>query len=57
MNDLTGKRIVITGAARGIGAALAAEVRSRGATVITTDVAEGADVGCDVSQCFRNDGS
>ena len=49
MNGLTGKRIVVTGAARGIGAALAAELRTRGATAITADVAAGADMTCDVS--------
>lgn len=49
MNGLEGQRIVVTGAARGIGAALAAELRSRGATAITVDVAVGADVTCDVS--------
>ncbi|MGH9192797.1 MAG: SDR family NAD(P)-dependent oxidoreductase [Acidimicrobiales bacterium] len=49
MSGLTGKRIVVTGAARGIGAALAAELRSRGATAITADMAAGVDVTCDVS--------
>jgi 3-oxoacyl-[acyl-carrier protein] reductase len=49
VSELTGKRIVVTGAARGIGAALAAELRSRGATAITADVAAGVDVTCDVS--------
>ena len=49
MNGLTGKRIVVTGAARGIGAALAAELHARGATAITADIAVGADVTCDVS--------
>jgi 3-oxoacyl-[acyl-carrier protein] reductase len=49
MNGVTGKRIVVTGAARGIGAALAAELRARGATAVTADVAAGADVTCDVS--------
>ena len=49
MNGLTGKRIVVTGAARGIGAALAAELRARGAAAITADVAAGADMTCDVS--------
>jgi 3-oxoacyl-[acyl-carrier protein] reductase len=49
VNGLTGKRIVVTGAARGIGAALATELRSRGATAITADVAVGTDVICDVS--------
>ena len=48
---LAGKRIVVTGAGRGIGAALAAELRDRGATAITTDLtaAAGVDVTCDVS--------
>jgi 3-oxoacyl-[acyl-carrier protein] reductase len=49
MNGLEGKRVVVTGGARGIGAALAAELRARGATAITADVAAGADVRCDVS--------
>jgi 3-oxoacyl-[acyl-carrier protein] reductase len=49
VNGLTGKRIVVTGAARGIGAALAAELRARGATAVTADIAAGADVRCDVS--------
>ena len=49
MSGVTGKRIVVTGAARGIGAALAAELRSRGATVITADMMVGADLTCAVS--------
>jgi 3-oxoacyl-[acyl-carrier protein] reductase len=49
VSELGGKRIVVTGAARGIGAALAAELGERGATVITADLADGADVRCDVS--------
>jgi NAD(P)-dependent dehydrogenase (short-subunit alcohol dehydrogenase family) len=49
VSDIAGKRIVVTGAARGIGAALATELRSRGATAITVDVASGADLTCDVS--------
>jgi NAD(P)-dependent dehydrogenase (short-subunit alcohol dehydrogenase family) len=49
VNGLTGKRIVVTGAARGIGAALAAELRARGAEPITVDVTDGADMACDVS--------
>ncbi len=45
-----GKRIVVTGAARGIGAGLSALLRDRGATVITADVnPDGVDVACDVS--------
>jgi NAD(P)-dependent dehydrogenase (short-subunit alcohol dehydrogenase family) len=46
---VAGKRIVITGGARGIGAELAAELRSRAAVVVTADVSPGADVVCDVS--------
>ena len=42
------KRIVITGGGRGIGAALAGELRTRGADVITADIQPGADVKCDV---------
>ena len=49
MTGVRGKRVVVTGAARGIGAALAAELRSRGAVAITVDAAEGADAVCDVS--------
>jgi NAD(P)-dependent dehydrogenase (short-subunit alcohol dehydrogenase family) len=45
-----GKRIVVTGAGRGIGAGLTALLRSRGATVITADLnPEGVDVACDIS--------
>ncbi len=46
---VAGKRIVVTGGARGIGAELAAELRSRGADVVTADISDGADVRCDVS--------
>jgi NAD(P)-dependent dehydrogenase (short-subunit alcohol dehydrogenase family) len=46
---VAGKRIVVTGGARGIGAGLAAELRSRGADVVTADIIDGADVHCDVS--------
>lgn len=47
--NLANKRIVVTGGGRGIGAALAAELRARGADVITADVQPGADMTCDVS--------
>ena len=44
------KRIVVTGAARGIGAGLAAVLRGRGADVVTCDLtADGVDHVCDVS--------
>jgi 3-oxoacyl-[acyl-carrier protein] reductase len=49
VSGLGGRRIVVTGGARGIGAALAAELRARGATAITVDVTAGADATCDVS--------
>jgi NAD(P)-dependent dehydrogenase (short-subunit alcohol dehydrogenase family) len=44
-----GKRIVVTGGARGIGARLVAELRERGAEAISADVLPGADLMCDVS--------
>jgi NAD(P)-dependent dehydrogenase (short-subunit alcohol dehydrogenase family) len=45
---LEGKRVVITGAARGIGAAMADRFRREGAIVLTSDL-RGADVDCDVA--------
>jgi NAD(P)-dependent dehydrogenase (short-subunit alcohol dehydrogenase family) len=53
--SLIGKRIVVTGAARGIGAEAAAEFRARGADVVTLDVADGADLRCDVSDAAQVD--
>jgi NAD(P)-dependent dehydrogenase (short-subunit alcohol dehydrogenase family) len=53
--SVQGKRIVVTGAAQGIGAEAAAELRSRGAEVITLDVADGADFVCDVTDAERVD--
>jgi NAD(P)-dependent dehydrogenase (short-subunit alcohol dehydrogenase family) len=49
VTQLAGKRIVVTGAARGIGALLAAELVERGATVIGADISDACDVQCDVS--------
>ncbi len=53
---VSGKRIVVTGAGRGIGAGLTALLRSRGATVVTADVnPDGVDVACDVSDAAQVD--
>jgi 3-oxoacyl-[acyl-carrier protein] reductase len=49
-DGIQGLRIVVTGAARGIGQALAADLRARGAEVVTLDLnPEGVDHECDVS--------
>lgn len=53
--SLDGKRIVVTGGARGIGAEAAAEMRARGATVVTLDLNEGADLRCDVADAAQVD--
>jgi NAD(P)-dependent dehydrogenase (short-subunit alcohol dehydrogenase family) len=53
--SVQGKRIVVTGAAQGIGAEAAAELGSRGAEVITLDVADGADLVCDIADAERVD--
>jgi NAD(P)-dependent dehydrogenase (short-subunit alcohol dehydrogenase family) len=47
--SVTGKRIVVTGGARGIGARLVGELRERGAKVTSTDILPGCDIVCDVS--------
>lgn len=52
---LDGKRIVVTGAAQGIGAEAAAELRARGADVVTLDIESGADYACDISDAERVD--
>jgi 3-oxoacyl-[acyl-carrier protein] reductase len=44
-----GKRVVVTGGARGIGARLVGELRERGAEVTSTDILPGCDIVCDVS--------
>jgi NAD(P)-dependent dehydrogenase (short-subunit alcohol dehydrogenase family) len=52
---VAGKHIVVTGAGRGIGAELAAELRTRGAKVVAVDIAPGADEQCDVSDADQVD--
>jgi NAD(P)-dependent dehydrogenase (short-subunit alcohol dehydrogenase family) len=47
--SVNGKRVVVTGGARGIGARLVGELRERGAEVTSTDILPGCDVVCDVS--------
>ena len=47
--SVKGKRIVVTGGARGIGARLVGELRERGAEVVSTDILPGCDILCDVS--------
>jgi NAD(P)-dependent dehydrogenase (short-subunit alcohol dehydrogenase family) len=51
---VSGKRVVVTGAGRGIGAELSAELRSRGAEVVGVDLAGGDEV-CDVSDAGQVD--
>jgi len=53
--QLKGKRIVVTGAARGIGELAAATFRERGATVATLDLAGDVDHRCDVSDLEQVD--
>jgi NAD(P)-dependent dehydrogenase (short-subunit alcohol dehydrogenase family) len=47
--SVKGKRIVVTGGARGIGARLVGELRERGAEVTSTDILPGCDIVSDVS--------
>jgi len=48
--SMKGLRIVVTGAARGIGQALAADLEARGASVVTLDLnPKGVDHECDIS--------
>ena len=48
--SMKGLRIVVTGAARGIGQALAADLEARGASVVTLDLnPNGVDHECDIS--------
>jgi NAD(P)-dependent dehydrogenase (short-subunit alcohol dehydrogenase family) len=49
MNDTAARRVLVTGAASGLGAALTEAFRARGDEVLATDVAEGADLRLDVT--------
>ena len=51
--QLQGKRIVVTGAGRGIGELAADTFRERGAEVVTLDLAGDVDHHCDVSDADR----
>jgi NAD(P)-dependent dehydrogenase (short-subunit alcohol dehydrogenase family) len=53
--QLEGKKIVVTGAGRGIGATAAGAFRGRGAEVVTLDVAGDVDHVCDVTDVERVD--
>jgi len=46
---LTGKVAIVTGGSSGIGAAIVGRFRAEGATAIALDVAEEADIRCDVT--------
>ena len=52
---LEGKVAVVTGGASGIGAAVVARFRAEGATALALDVAEGADLVCDVTDASAVD--
>lgn len=54
--DLAGSRWVVTGASAGIGQAIAAQARARGATVIGVARREGVDVRCDLGDPAQVDG-
>lgn len=53
--QLEGKKIVVTGGGRGIGATAAAAMRERGAEVVTLDLAGDVDHECDVTDADRVD--
>jgi NAD(P)-dependent dehydrogenase (short-subunit alcohol dehydrogenase family) len=52
---LQGKVAVVTGGSSGIGAAIVARFRAEGATALALDVADGADVRCDVTDAAAVD--
>ena len=52
---LDGKVAIVTGGSSGIGAAIVARFRAEGATALSLDVAESADVRCDVTDASAVD--
>jgi 2-keto-3-deoxy-L-fuconate dehydrogenase len=52
---LDGKIAIVTGGSSGIGAAIVSRFRAEGATVVALDVAESADVHCDVTDAAAVD--
>jgi len=52
---LDGKVAIVTGGSSGIGAAIVARFRTEGATALALDVADGADVRCDVTDAAAVD--
>lgn len=54
--ELKDRTVVITGAARGLGAALSREITGRGARVMLSDIAESAihDLGAELSQPYQH---
>jgi NAD(P)-dependent dehydrogenase (short-subunit alcohol dehydrogenase family) len=53
--SLAGKIAIVTGGSSGIGAAIVARFRSEGATALALDVADGADLRCDVTDAAAVD--
>ena len=53
--SLAGKVAIVTGGSSGIGAAIVRRFRAEGATALALDVADGADVRCDVTDAAAVD--
>lgn len=52
MTDLNGRTALVTGAARGIGAAIARSLAAAGAKVLVTDLNDGTDVASEIGGAF-----